>query len=87
MVRRMHATPLIHARVGALHRIGHLTPYLAELIVDDVRRRGPGARVDVLVAADLDTADLDTVRALLSPLGTRGVRVLRRHAVRTGVAA
>ena len=87
MVRSMNAAPLIHARVGALHRIGHLTPYLAELIVDDVRRRGPGARVDVLVAADLDTADLDTVRALLSPLGTRGVRVLRRHAVRTGVAA
>src|SRR5207249_10614135 len=40
-------TPLIRAQVGALHRSGRLTPYLAEFIIDDVRRRGAGARVEI----------------------------------------
>ena len=79
--------PLVHARVGALHRIGPLTPYLAQLIIDDVRRRGPGVRVEILVGTDLDASELETVRERLAALGTRGVLVLRRHPVRTGVAA
>ncbi len=83
----MHTDPLVHARIGALHRIGPLTPYLAQLIVDDVRRHGPGARVDILVGADLDATELETVRERLAGLGSRGVVVLRRHPLRTGVAA
>src|SRR5437870_7162372 len=46
-VLRMESTPpLIQARVGGLHRTGYLTPYLAELIIDDVRRRA-GGRVEI----------------------------------------
>src|SRR4029450_167239 len=36
---------------GPLERTGLLTPYLAEPLADDVLRSGPGARIEVMVAA------------------------------------
>jgi len=86
--------PLIHARVGTLHRTGYLTPYLAELIVDDVRRRGAGARVEIRLPLDASQATLDALEERLAHLGRRGVRVVcrrergpRRAAITPGAAA
>jgi hypothetical protein len=71
--------PLIHARVGSLERTGYLTPYLAELIVDDVRRRGAGARVEIRLPVDANQATLDTLDERLAPLRRHGVRVVCRR--------
>ena len=71
--------PLIRARVGALHRSGRLTPYLAELIIDDVRRFSAGARVDIRFAVDADQASLDALDERLARLRGRGVRVVCRR--------
>jgi len=75
----MSTTPLIHARVGGLYRSGPLTPYLAELILDDVRRRGPGGRVEIRLASSPDQADLEAVDARLAPLRRHGVHVVCRR--------
>jgi hypothetical protein len=72
-------TPLIQARIGALQRTGYLTPYLAELIIDDVRRRGAGARVEIRLGADADQASLDALDERLAPLRRYGVRVVCRR--------
>jgi len=71
--------PLIHAQVGGLERMGYLTPYLAELIVDDVRRRGAGACVEIRLGADADQASLDALDERLAPLRRHGVRVVCRR--------
>ena len=71
--------PLIHAQVGGLERMGYLTPYLAELIVDDVRRRGAGACVEIRLTADADQASLDALDERLAPLRRHGVRVVCRR--------
>jgi len=73
---RMNTVPMIHARVGRVHRTGHLTPYLAELILDDVRRRGRGGRVEIRLAVDADQASLDAVDARLAPVRRHGVLVV-----------
>ena len=70
--------PLIHARVGGLHRTGYLTPYLAELIIDDVRRRA-GGRVEIRLTADADQATLDALDERLAHLRRHGVRVVCRR--------
>jgi len=71
--------PLIHARVGGLQRTGYLTPYLAELIIDDVRRRGAGACVEIRLTADADQASLDALDERLAALRRHGVRVVCRR--------
>src|SRR4029077_2451843 len=43
----MTTAPLIRVRIGCVERSGPLTPYLVELIVDDVRRQRPGAPVEI----------------------------------------
>ena len=83
----VRTTPLIHARVGGLQRSGALTPYLAELILDDVRRRGPGGRVEIRLAADADQADLEAVDAHLAPLCRYGVLIVCRRTRRPPGAA
>jgi len=71
--------PLIHARVGGLQRTGYLTPYLAELIIDDVRRRGAGVCVEIRLGADADQASLDALDERLAALRRQGVRVVCRR--------
>jgi len=71
--------PLIHARVGGLHRTGYLTPYLAELIIDDVRRRGAGGCVEIRLTADADQATLDALDERVAHLRRHGVRVVCRR--------
>jgi len=71
--------PLIHARVGGLHRTGRLTPYLAELIIDDVRRRGASARVEIRLPVDADQASLAALDERLAHLRRQGVRVVCRR--------
>ena len=72
----MSRTPLIHVRVGGLYRSGALTPYLTELILDDVRRHGRGGRVEIRLAVDADQASLDAVDARLAPVRRHGVLVV-----------
>ena len=78
----MSRTPLIHVRVGRLYRSGALTPYLTELIVDDVRRRGAGGRIEIRLAPSADQADLEAVDARLAPLRRYGVHIVCRRARR-----
>jgi len=83
----MRTTPLIQARVGRVHRSGPLTPYLAELILDDVRRSGPGGRVEIRLAANADQAELEAVETCLAPLRRHGVVIVCRRSRRADAAA
>ena len=79
----MHGFPIVRVTVrgaGTLHRAGPLTPYLAELICEDVLRRVPGTRVDVWA----DAEGLRAVRDRLSRLARKGVRIVYRPARRSG---
>ncbi len=89
--RQAEATPweplLVRARVvpagaagdaGLLHA-GPLTPYLIESIVDDARRAGQGAALEVSVPAAATNADLDRIVRQLAPLAARGVQVSVRR--------
>ena len=78
----MSRTPLIHVRVGGLYRSGPLTPYLTELILHDVRRRGAGGRIEIRLAPSADQADLEAVDASLAPLRRYGVHIFCRRARR-----
>ena len=42
---------------GELQRAGELTPYAAETICDDALRAGPGARLEITVAAGTDDVE------------------------------
>ena len=75
----MGTTPLIHARVGRVHRSGFLTPYLADLILDDVRRCGPGGRIEIRLPVDADQGSLEALDARLAPLRRYGVRIVCRR--------
>ena len=60
----MNTAPFIRTRLfgaagpgaGALHRMGALTSYLAELILEDAQGRGRGDRLEVTLGADVDRA-------------------------------
>lgn len=79
--RRAAAPCRIVARVtpgaGAkpFDRAGVLTPYLAEVLADDMRRHGPGARLDVTVAQPADDGAVVRVRAQLAAVAAHGVDV------------
>jgi hypothetical protein len=63
---------------GTLERLCALTPYAAELIVDDALRAGRGSRLEVLVAASEGDEAVTRVRARFASLGARGVKVVVR---------
>jgi len=80
------------ASAPVIHRAGSLTPYLAEMIVDDVRRGGPDVRLEVMVAAELEPAGVDLVRERLARLAGMNVVFTHRRqghagAMRPGAAA
>ena len=62
-------------RTGELQRTGELTPYAAETIGDDALRAGPGARLEITVAAGTDDAGLDRVQDQFAWLRARGIQV------------
>jgi hypothetical protein len=83
----MEATPLVRVRIrrptATLWHTGHLTPYLAETILSDIRRAAH--RVDVFVAGDADTAAI--VRARLAAIDRPYIRIVTRPRSSAGAAA
>jgi acyl carrier protein len=81
---------------GDLQRAGWLTPYTAQIIVEDALRAGSGARLEVTVPSSLSDAGLARLQDEFACLGGRGVQVnVRRdrhlgpvgHGVRPDAAA
>ena len=78
--------PAVRSRVvpaapdgGSLERVGALTPYLAQTILEDGLRAGRGARVELSLPADTGIAGLAAVAARFAPLGARGIEVRVLH--------
>jgi hypothetical protein len=74
--------PRIRARVvraglaaAALERVGALTPYLTETIVEDAFAAGPGSRLQVELSRPDGDHLLRTLRLSLDALARRGVAV------------
>lgn len=89
----MEPSPFVRASVrgsapgaATLHHAGPLTPYLAEVIAEEVLRRGPGVRVEILVARGTDRAGVRAVRERMARLARKGVRVICRPAGNAGAA-
>jgi acyl carrier protein len=59
---------------GTLERTGWLTPYIVDTIVEDALQAGPGARVDVTIAASAGDAAVRAQRRFAA-LGKRGLLV------------
>jgi hypothetical protein len=82
MLATMQATLLIRTRlvragVAPLRRAGMLTPYLAQLIAEDVRRAGPHGRVEIRIETDCDETAVAEMRERFASLG--GVRIVQRR--------
>src|SRR5437016_979957 len=60
---------------GGLERAGELTPYEIQLLVADALRAGPGARLEMELAASTDDAGLATTRKRFAWLAGRGVAI------------
>jgi acyl carrier protein len=81
--RRAQVAPVVaRARVvpasgkgGGLERSGELTPYEIQMLVSDALRAGPGARLEMEVAASTDDAGLAATRRHFAWLAGRGVAV------------
>ena len=67
-------SPLRAAR-GALVRADLLTPYAVESIAEDALRAGPGARLEVTVAAGTSERAMTRVRTRFADLEARGIDV------------
>lgn len=70
--------------VPGVERAGALTPYALELIAEDTRAAGPGARLEVEIAAQTPPGDVARLRDRLESTVARGteVAVHRRRAAR-----
>ncbi len=83
-VVRVRVVPPKDARAAvALDKVTWLTPYEAETIGEDVRRGGPGTRLEIIVPQPTDDARLGAVRMLFGWLAAKGTEVT----VRAGDAA
>src|SRR5438132_1661881 len=60
---------------GGPERAGELTPYEIQLLVADALRAGPGARLEMELAASTDDAGLATTRKRFAWLAGRGVAI------------
>ena len=81
------AVPNVRARVrrgghssGTLVRVGPLTSYLTETIVEDALAGGPGGRVEIELTPTDSAHLLRTLRRSLDALAARGVAVEVRAA-------
>ena len=70
-----------------VERIGELTPYAVENLVDDVRCAGPGARVEIDVPETTDVAGLAAALKRITRLAQHRVEVSVRRDGRTSPAA
>src|SRR5262245_23777540 len=77
---RIRFTPAGDAQTAWVARAETLTPYDLEVLLDDVRRAGAGARLDLELPADTDDAGVAATRGRLGPLVARGVDVSVRRA-------
>ncbi len=75
------------ARGPRLGRAFRLDPYTLQVLIDDARRAGRGARLDVVVARDTPAIAVALIQRRLAPLERRGIEVRvrperrpRRHA-------
>jgi len=75
----MRIVPAPGQASGGLLRGGWLTPYVAETIVDDALRSGPGSRLEISVPANVSDAHLAELRQRFTWLAERGVRVSVRR--------
>jgi hypothetical protein len=71
----VHPTP--ERSHGEIRRAGVLSPYAAELLVEDALSAGPGARLEITVGNGQSLAE---VRRQFAWLGRRGVEVAIRRA-------
>jgi hypothetical protein len=58
-----------------LGRAFRLNPYTLQVLIDDARRAGRGARLDVVVGQNTPVALIDAIRRRLAALERRGVHV------------
>jgi hypothetical protein len=58
-----------------LGRVFRLDPYALQVLIDDARRMGRGARLDVVVARNTPGFVIGAIRRRLAALGRRGVEV------------
>jgi acyl carrier protein len=72
---------------GPIERSGELTPYAIELLADDARRAGPGARVEMEFAARSDAPGPTAALHRFGRLSGRAVAVSVRRDRRTPPAA
>lgn len=75
MVRVRASLVAYGARAPRLGRAFHLDPYTMQVLIDDARRAGRGARLDVVVASNTPGVHVDAVRRRLAALGRHGVDV------------
>jgi hypothetical protein len=65
-------------------RVGSLTPYVVETIVEDVLHAGRGARLEVTVRWDAEADEVDDVQRSFATLVRKGVAVSVRRAPAAG---
>jgi len=82
-----HAAPRVRASVvraghssARLVRVGPLTSYLTETIVEDALAGGPGGRVEIELSLAEGAHLLQTLRLSLDALAARGITVAVRSA-------
>jgi hypothetical protein len=67
--------PAGHARGPRLGRAVRLDAYTLQVLVDDARRAGPGARLDIVVTRDTPAVVTAAIQRRLAHLARRGVDV------------
>jgi acyl carrier protein len=70
-----------------IERAGALTPYAVEVLIEDVRHAGAGARVEMELPADTGDEALAAALGRLGPLSSRGIDVRIRRERRSQPAA
>jgi len=72
---------------SSLARGAWLTPYMAEILTEDVMRAGPTARLEVTVPSDSSNAAVTSVVEQFAQLRRRGIQVDVRRSGQTVTAA
>ena len=63
------------AQRGRIERVGPLTPYALQLLLEEAMFVGAGAKLELGVPADSDERLLETTRQQFARLASRGVEV------------
>jgi hypothetical protein len=67
------------AQRGRIERVGPLTPYALELLLEDAMFAGAGAKLVLGVPADSDERLLEAARQQFARLASRGIEVTVRR--------